>query len=69
MELADGPALRAGIRPGDIILRLGDTDVTNARQFNELVRGLDKSRIAAVFVRRGDATQVLTLRPGATANR
>ncbi|GLC90888.1 peptidase [Cupriavidus sp. TA19] len=69
VELADGPALRAGIRPGDIILRLGDTDVTNARQFNELVRGLDKSRIAAVFVRRGDATQVLTLRPGATVSR
>jgi len=69
VELADGPALRAGIRPGDIILRLGDTDVTSARQFNDLVKGLDKNRIAAIFVRRGDATQVLTLRPGATANR
>lgn len=67
VDTADGPALRAGIRPGDIILRLGDTDVTGVRQFNELVKSLDRSRIAAIFVRRGDATQVLTLRPNGQA--
>lgn len=67
VQAAEGAAARAGIRPGDIILRLGDTDVTSARQFNELVRGLDKSKMAAVFVRRGDATQVLTLRPNGTS--
>lgn len=63
VDTADGPAASAGIRPGDIILRVGDTDITGARQFNELVKSLDKSKMAAVFVRRGDATQVLTLRP------
>ena len=69
VEQSDGPAMRAGIRPGDIILRLGDSDVTSPKQFNELVKGLDKAKIAAVFVRRGDATQVLTLRPGTMSSR
>lgn len=61
--------MRAGIRQGDIILRLGDSDVTSPKQFNELVKGLDKGKIAAVFVRRGEATQVLTLRPGTMSSR
>ncbi|KAA8636962.1 putative serine protease HhoB [Enterobacter hormaechei] len=65
VQVSEGPAARVGIRPGDLILRVGDTDVTNAKQFNEVVARLDKNRMVAVFVRRGDATQVVTLRPSA----
>jgi serine protease Do len=65
VQVSEGPAARVGIRPGDLILRVGDTDVTNAKQFNEVVAKLDKNRMVAVFVRRGDATQVVTLRPSA----
>ncbi|MDC6176874.1 DegQ family serine endoprotease [Ralstonia solanacearum] len=63
VQVADGPAARAGIRQGDVILRVGDTDITSAKQFNDVVGRLDKSRMVAVFVRRGDATQVVTMRP------
>lgn len=63
VELAEGVAARAGIRQGDLILRIGDIDLTSAKQFDEIVRGLDKNRVVALFVRRGDATQVLALRP------
>ncbi|HVL09931.1 MAG TPA: DegQ family serine endoprotease [Burkholderiaceae bacterium] len=62
VERAEGPAARAGIRQGDVILRVGDTDIRDSRQFEAVVRALDKSKTHAVFVRRGEATQVLTVR-------
>ncbi|APR96460.1 protease Do [Pandoraea thiooxydans] len=65
VELATGPAAGAGIQQGDIILRIGDTDIVNAKQFAALVQGLDSKKLVAVLVRRGDATQFIPLRPSA----
>ncbi|MCC7005201.1 MAG: DegQ family serine endoprotease [Ottowia sp.] len=63
VQLAEGPAARVGLQPGDLILRIGDVDITSAKQFEQIVRGLDKNKAAALFVRRGDATQVVPIRP------
>jgi serine protease Do len=59
----DGPAARAGLRRGDIVLRVGDTDITSAKQFVDLTSQLDPQKVVAVLVRRGDNTQFIPIRP------
>lgn len=69
VELAEGPAGRAGLQQGDVILRVGDTDITSAKQFEDVVKALDPKRLVPILVRRGDATQFVPLRPRAPASR
>ena len=63
VDAVDGAAARAGLRAGDIILKLQSTDITGARQFNELVAKLDAKRVVAVLVKRGETSQYVTIRP------
>lgn len=62
VDVADGIAARAGLRMGDIVLRLNNTDIANAQQFNNLVSRLEKGRTAVLLVRRGDTSQFVPLR-------
>ncbi|EGD04886.1 serine protease MucD 1 [Burkholderia sp. TJI49] len=59
----DGPASRAGLQRGDIVLRVGDTDITSAKQFADVTSQLDPQKPVAVLVRRGDNTQYVPVRP------
>jgi len=61
--LGDGPLARAGIRPGDVIIRFADADITGVKQFEALVKGLDVNKAVPVFIRRADSTLVVPVRP------
>jgi serine protease Do len=65
VESAEGAAARAGLREGDVIVTLDNTEVTDAKQFNALVAKADKSRSISVMVRRGEWTNYLVIRPTA----
>lgn len=61
--LGDGPLAKVGIRPGDVIIRVADADITSIKQFEALVKGLDANKAVPVFIRRADSTLVVPVRP------
>lgn len=61
--LGEGTLARAGVRPGDVIVRIGDTDITGIKQFEAMVKSLDANKAVPVFVRRADSTMVIPVRP------
>jgi serine protease Do len=69
VDMVEGPALRAGLQKGDIITRLGDTDIVSAAQFDAIVHKLDPQKTIALLVRRGDVTQFVPLHPRASADK
>ncbi len=62
-SLGDGPLAKAGVRPGDVIIRIADADVTGVKQFETLVKGLDANKAVPVFIRRSDSTLIIPVRP------
>ncbi|MGN6808460.1 MAG: DegQ family serine endoprotease [Trinickia sp.] len=65
VQSVEGPAARVGLQKGDIILRIGDTDIATAKDFDQAVAHLDPQKTVAVLVRRGDNTQFVPMRPRA----
>jgi serine protease Do len=63
VESSEGIAAAAGLRQGDILLRLNNTDITDAKQFNAAVAKLDRNKSSVVLVRRGEQSQFVSLKP------
>ncbi|MDU0810062.1 MAG: Do family serine endopeptidase [Burkholderia sp.] len=62
VEVAEGPAARFGLRHGDIILRIGNIDIINAKQLAKIAKQLNPKNTIALLIRRGEITQFITLR-------
>jgi serine protease Do len=63
VEAVTDAAARAGIREGDIIVALGNTEINNVREFDAVVARVDKSKPIPVLLRRGELATYLLIRP------
>jgi serine protease Do len=63
VDSAEGPAARAGLREGDVILSFDNGEVNDVKHFIALVNKSDKSKPVSVLVRRGDWVNYVVIQP------
>jgi serine protease Do len=62
VEEANGPAARAGIRRGDVIVAVNNQSVKSVEHFGQLIGQFDKGRSVALLVRRAGGSIYIPLR-------
>ena len=61
-QVQAGPARKAGVRRGDVILMLNNVEVTDAKQFRELVENLPAGKSVPLLVQRRGGPVFLALK-------
>ena len=64
IEAATEASARAGLREGDVILALANTEVASVKEFEAVLSRQDKSKPVTVLFRRGEWAQYTLIRPG-----
>ena len=57
------PALKAGIREGDVVVQVANAEVADVKAFTQLLSRIDKSKPINVLLRRGEWAQYTVIRP------
>ncbi len=63
IEAASEGSARAGLREGDVIIAVGNTEVTSPRELEAALAKHDKKKSLNVLFRRGEWTQFAVIRP------
>jgi serine protease Do len=63
IEAATDAAARAGLREGDVILAVGNTEVSSAKELEAALGKHDKKKSLNLLFRRGDWTQFAVIKP------
>ncbi len=63
VDAASGVAARAGLREGDLILAVDNTEVSGVKQFQALMSKAEKAKLINLMVRRDDVVSFVLLRP------
>ena len=62
-EIESDAAYRAGLRRGDVILKVNNRPIADVGDFNEIVEAMDASRSVALLVYRDGTTSFIAYRP------
>ena len=57
-------AAKAGLREGDVILSIANTEVSGVKEFESVLAKADKGKPINVLYRRGEWAQYALIRPG-----
>jgi serine protease Do len=63
VDAATEGAARAGLREGDVIVQIANTEVASVKEFDAAVARLDKAKPVSVLFRRGEWAQYALIRP------
>ena len=63
VETVAEPATLAGLREGDIVMAVANTEIKNVKEFEAVLARLDKTKPVAILLRRGEWAQYTLIRP------